>query len=562
MLVTTFTGPPIEGEAGVGSLTFGGFLGELAGRYAERDAIRYVGPGGERITWSYQDLWQQARAVARALVSAGAGRGTRVGIVMGSRPEWIASVWGATMAGGVAVPFNTFSETPELGQLLRHSDVALVLCQAELLRHRYLESILELCPEAATAEPDRIYSNKYPFLRRIVSIGGSIRGAVQSWEAFLVEGLATPEAVIDAILDGTVPTDDAIIIYSSGTTSLPKGVLHTHRGPIRQCWRHGYREQFTPNDRVYCALPLFWTAGFAAILGATLASGACLVITPYVEPRLALRVMAQEAVTIPQGLPKMGSEIMEIQRREQYDLSSLRRYADRFTNEDPTSTVRRAANNASYGSSETFTSATALPFGAPENEILTYGRLVPGNQMRIIEPGSGRCLGVGEEGEIILKGPTLMRAYVKVAPEDTFDADGWFHTGDCGWFDEQGLLHFTGRLSNMIKTSGANVSPQEVEEALLGHPEIDWVAVVGVPDRATGEMVVACVVPRSGAVLSEESVRDFLRGRISSYKIPRRVIFFSNSREIPLTASNKVSVKAAQDLVTARLAADSPQGAR
>jgi acyl-CoA synthetase (AMP-forming)/AMP-acid ligase II len=317
-----------------------------------------------------------------------------------------------------------------------------------------------------------------------------------------------------------------------------------------QSWRHGYREQFTPEDRVYAALPLFWTAGFAAVLGATLASGACLVTTPYFDPSFALRVIEEERITVPQGLPKTGSEMLEAQKKEQRDISSVRRYAYRFTGEDPPGGIARAANNASYGSSETFTSATALPFGAPVDEIVTYGRLAHGNEMRVIDQSAGTSLGIGEEGEIILRGSTLMKGYVKVAPEQTFDGEGFFHTGDLGWFDGHGLLHFTGRINNIVKTSGASVSPLEVEGALLHHPQIDFAAVVGVPDQTLGEMVVACVVVSPEATLTQQSVRDFLRDKLSSYKIPRRVLFFPDPSDLPRTASNKFSVNAIRDLVS------------
>jgi fatty-acyl-CoA synthase len=156
-----------------------------------------------------------------------------------------------------------------------------------------------------------------------------------------------------------------------------------------------------------------------------------------------------------------------------------------------------------------------------------------------------------------------MKGYLKVAPERTLDEEGFFHTGDSGWFDEHELLHFTGRYNNMIKTSGANVSPLEVEEALVSHPDIDEAAVVGIPARTVGELVVACVVPRSGAMLTESSVRESLRGTLSSYKIPRRVLFFSDQSQLPRTASNKFSVNAIRDLVSELLddPANVPAGA-
>jgi len=546
--MSTFNGPPTETETNVGALTFGGFLEELAQKHGDREAIVYAPPHQDRVAWTYRYLWLHAREVAKALIASGVTRGTRIGVLMGSRPEWVSAVWAAAMAGGVAVPFNTFAEPPELGHVLRHSDVSLMLCESHLLQHHYVDAILDLCPEARTAEPGDIHSPDFPFLRRIVSLDGESRGAVQSWEAFLAKGIDVHEEVLDGILRETLPTEEGIIIYSSGTTSMPKGVLHRHRAPMMQCWRHGYREQFTPEDRVYGALPLFWTAGFAAVLGGTLACGACLVLSSYFDPSYALRVMEQERVTTVQCLPNQAAEIAECQAHENRDLSSLRRYAHRFTGEIPPGGAPRLANYASYGSSETFTSATAVPFDAPAEELETYGRLVPGMSMRILDPDSGNPLDYCEEGEIVIKGTAMMIGYVKIPPEQAFDSEGFFHSGDSGWFDKQGLLHYTGRLSNIIRTSGVNVSPLEVEEMLMSQPDVDAAAVVGIPDARLGEMVVACIVPSDGATLTEESVRESLQGALASYKIPRRVLFFS-SDELPRTASEKFNVPAIRSIV-------------
>jgi fatty-acyl-CoA synthase len=549
--MTVFTGPPAQGEPGIGALTFGGFLDEVAARFGDRPAYVWSPEGGERIEWTYRELRAQARAVAKAHVAAGTSRGTRTAVLMATRPEWIAAVWGAAIAGGVAVLFNTFAEARELDHLLRHSDAALVLTQNTLLRHRYVDDLLDLCPEIRTADPGHLASGTYPFLRRVVALDadeGEVKGALQTWQAFLAQGIDVPDEVIDNIVQETTPTDDGVVIYSSGTTSLPKGVLHRHRAPMLQCWRHAHREQFTPEDRVLTGLPFFWTAGFAAALGATLASGACLVTAASFDADHVLQVIEEERVTIVQGPENQDVELRAAQLRDPRDLTSVRRDVYRLTGEPPPDRAPRPASRAAYGSSETFTSATALSEAAPVEQRATSGRLIAGSSIRIVDRECGDLLGPGEEGEILVRGLTLMRGYVKVSPEDTFDDDGYFHTGDLGWIDDDGLLHFTGRIKNMIKTSGANVAPLEVEQLLLRHPDIHRAVVVGVPDPVAGEIVVACVVPCAGASLTPDLVRQHLRSTLSSFKIPRHVLLFSSEDELPRTGSDKFNLPAVRAL--------------
>jgi fatty-acyl-CoA synthase len=550
--MTTFHGPSPEDEPGIGPLTFGGFLDDVAARHGDRLALVYAPAAGRRVAWTYRDLHEQSRAAAKAFISAGVTRGTRVAVLMGNRPEWVAAVWGAAMAGGVSVLFNTFATSRELDHLLRHSDTTIILTEQALLDHHFVEEILDLCPEARRAGPGEILSPRYPFLRRVVVVGTETERDVERWDDFVSAGGAVPDEVLDAVLAATNPIEDGMVIYSSGTTSLPKGVLHRHRAPMLQSWRHAYREQFTPDDRVFCGLPWFWTAGFAAVLGATLASGGAVIATDHFDAAHALQLIEQERVTCVQALPNQAQEIQKILEGAPHDLSSIRRHLYRLTGEPAPNGEPRPADYASYGSSETFTSATALPDDAPVEELSTYGRMIAGSSMRFLDPASGESLGPGEEGEIALKGMTLMRGYVKVPPEDVLDGDGYFHTGDLGWLDERGLLHWTGRITSMIKTSGANVAPIEVEEALEVHPDVKRAAVIGVPDAVAGELVIGCVVRRDGAVVDEDALRTHVRSCLSSYKVPRRILFFEED-EVELTASEKVNLTSLRELVTKRL---------
>jgi acyl-CoA synthetase (AMP-forming)/AMP-acid ligase II len=562
--MTTFSGPPLESEPYVGALTFGGFLDEVVAKFAEREAIVSSVVGQDRVSWSYAELRDRARAVTKALISAGVTRGTRVGLLAACRPEWVAALWGATMSGAVVVPFNTFAERPELEHMLRHSDVTILLTQPALLRHRYLDDFLDLCPDAGSAQPGALYSPSFPFLRRVVAfdVEAAPGGAIQDWNSFLAAGAGVPDNVVDGIVEQTVPTEDAIVIYTSGTTSLPKGALHLHRAAMLQSWRHGHREGLLPGDRLYSAFPLFWSTGITFVLGAVLSTGACLVTAPYFDPEDALRLIEQERVTIVQC---WGHQTIALRGRQLYqthDLSSVRRVggaesALQLTGADPSPDVANRPDRQGYGMSEAFTYISSTPVNAPVAELGYNGRILAGNAVRVVKPDSGAALGEGQEGELIVKGPVLMRAYLKVAPEVTFDEEGYFHTGDSGWVDAQGLLRWTGRLTSLIKTAGANVSPLEVENALLTHPDIKGAAVVGSPDPVVGERVVACVVPREASTLTETQVRNFLRGSLSSYKIPSRVLFFGDN-ELPQTGSNKFDIGAIKKIVS-RLLVDVPR---
>jgi acyl-CoA synthetase (AMP-forming)/AMP-acid ligase II len=214
---------------------------------------------------------------------------------------------------------------------------------------------------------------------------------------------------------------------------------------------------------------------------------------------------------------------------------------------------------AAFGLTETFTIITSTPADAPaEIRDRATGRILPGNAIRIVDPATGEALPSGAQGEIAVAGASLMKGYVKVPREQTFDADGFFRTGDAGWMDEAGELHWTGRTSDMIKTGGANVSPVEIEMELLHHPALIAAGAVGVPHPTLGQIVVVVAVPQEGAAVDEEDVRGFLRGRLASYKIPRRVVFVREA-ELTLTGNQKIKPEDLRVLAAARLASEDAQ---
>jgi acyl-CoA synthetase (AMP-forming)/AMP-acid ligase II len=546
--------PALEVGEELPALTPGSFLARIAARHAEREALVFE---GRRLR--YRELEAESRLLARALIGAGVVKGARVAVLLGSRPEWVAAFFAVGLVGGVFVPVSTFAAPGELDYVLRHSDASLLLLQPQLLSHRYLETLLAAHPELAAREPGQLRCPALPHLRRVVAT--ELRepaGRIETLARLLERGGDVSEELLDAVAAEVAPSDDGVLIYTSGTTARPKAVLHRQRAALLNGLRFARWMGLGPEDRVLSAQPFFWTAGITMSLVATLEAGACLVLQESFDPEGALELIERERVTTLHAWAHQQRALAEHPSAAARDLSALARL-------DPESPLARRARGAggswglqgSYGLSETFTIFATLPADAPlALRQETNGRPLPGNALRIVDPETGRELPAGQPGEIAVKGTTLMRGYHKRDPETFLDADGFFHTGDAGFVDAEGLLHWTGRLSHMIKTGGANVSPLEVEGALLDYEPLKLGLAVGVPHPTLDEAVVLCAVRREDALpVTEEQVRAHLRARLAAYKIPRRVLFF-RSEELAFTGNQKIQYAPLREKALARLEAE------
>ena len=533
--------------------TLGRFLADQAARHGDRPALRFEGR-----TFSYRDLEREARALARGLVGAGVVKGARVALWMGNRPEWVAAAFAVGMLGAVLVPVNTYASPEERDFVLRHGDVAWLLLQTELLRHRFAEELRSDHPAIARARPGALRCPELPQLRGAFALGGlEARGAIEPWPALLQRGEEVSDELLDALVAEVEPPDDAMIIYTSGTTAHAKGVVHLQRTPVLQARRFAELLRYEPGERVFTTYPFFWTAGIAMAIGATLAAGGCLLLLESFEPGAALDLIERERATSVHAWPHQHQALGDHPSAAGRDLASVRKI-------DFATPLARLAGlaedaygtGASYGLSETFTIASMLPADTPlALRRATHGRALPGMELRIVDPESGAPLPTGQPGEIAVRGVVTMRGYQKVAREQVFDPDGWLRTQDGGSLDAEGFLHWTGRLSTLIKTGGANVSPVEIERALAGHPDLEVAIPVGVPHPTLGEAVVLCAVPLAGRRVDEAEIRGFLRERLASYKVPRRVLAFE-APELAYTGNRKVQVEPLRRLALARLAAE------
>jgi acyl-CoA synthetase (AMP-forming)/AMP-acid ligase II len=553
---STIRGIPLADEP-LGALTLGGFLREVCSKYADKEALVFHPPAGPVVRRTYAQVWDEALTVARALVARGVTKETRVGLLATNRPEWVTGMFGIALAGGTCVAMSTFAKGAELEYQLRVGDVSLLLFERSVLDRDFAAELTELCPELATARGD-VQSTRLPFLRRAVCIGDAApAGAFELWSDFL-QGPLAPAPLVEAMAAEVAPTDRGLVFFSSGSTAKPKAIVHAHRAAATQCWRWRHIFAVDPDVRTWTANGFFWSGNFCMALGSTFAAGGCLVLQRHFAPGESLRLMQAERVSLPLAWPHQWARLVEDPAWSDVDLSSLRYVGET----SPLRTHRSVRSNwqepvSAYGNTETLTLNTAHPSGTPPAFAQgNHGLPLPGNTLRIIEPVTGRLLKRGEVGEIAVKGPTLMLGYLRVAVEDIFDDEGFFRTGDSGFVDEEGRLHWQGRLNDIIKTGGANVSPLEIDAVLAECPGLKIAATVGVPHDTLGEIVVACVVPDAtdaGAALDESQVRAFVSKRLSSYKVPRRVLFLQES-DLTLTGSNKVKTAPLRELAARRLA--------
>jgi acyl-CoA synthetase (AMP-forming)/AMP-acid ligase II len=534
-------------------LTLGRFLTDVAARHRDRVAIHFEGRD-----ISYGELEARSRELARGLVGAGVVKGARVAVLMGNRPEWVVSAFAVGLVGGVLVPVNTFASASEFDFILRHSDASLLLMQPSVLKHRFLVELLDAHPEIGQGSPGRIRCTALPQLRHVACLGlDAARGGVEPWDALLARGEGVDDALLDALSDQVEPPDEGILIYTSGTTANPKGVLHTQRAGVLQSWRFADIMRLDPDDRVFTTYPFFWTAGIAMSLGPTLSVGARLLLQETFEAEAALALMESQRATAMHAWPHQTKAMGEHPSAPQRDLSSLRKL-------DFGSSIAQYAGiekdeygtGAAYGLSETFTVASMIPADSPvELRRSTSGRPLPGTSVRIVDPETGEPRATGEEGEIAVKGVTFMRGYYKVLPENYLDENGYFRTQDGGSLDADGYLHWSGRLSNLIKTGGANVSPVEIEETMAKLPGVKVAIPVGIGHPTLGEVIVLCVVPLEDATLGEDQVRQFLRSNLAAYKVPKRVLFF-RADELSYTGNQKIQVEPLREAALARLEAE------
>jgi acyl-CoA synthetase (AMP-forming)/AMP-acid ligase II len=477
-------------------------------------------------TLTYRQLTQQALRFARAAINLGIRRGDRVGLWAPNSYRWIVASLGLHCAGATVVPANTRYRSIEAREIFARVRVNAVFVDDGFLGYRYVDAV-------------RATGDGAPSLGDIPVID------MMKWDDFLASGAAVSEETALAAAEAVEPGDLAEVIFTSGTTGRPKGVMIPH-GPSLDLYTDysriwGLRE----GDRYLVSLPFFHTGGNKAGMIASLMNGLAIVPMAVFDADEAMRLIQQHRVSVMNGSPTIYYSLLESPRRREFDLSSLR-VAATGAAVVPVALVERARTElpfehfiTAYGMTECFGTATMCRWGDSKETIAnTNGRALPGVELRVVDR-DGTVLGPGEPGEIHIRGANVTPGYWEdpVATAETIDADGWLHSGDIGTLDAEGNLKITDRLKDLFFVGGFNVSPAEVEQALAHHPAVAEVAVIGVADERLGEVPKAYVVPRLNTQPTQEEIITWARDRLANFKVPRVVEFVET---LPRNASGKV----------------------
>jgi acyl-CoA synthetase (AMP-forming)/AMP-acid ligase II len=481
---------------------------------------------------TYGELERRSAALAGYFADLGAGKGTRIGVLMPNGTAWPVVAFGASRAGATIVPLSTFLRPPELAAQLRTAGVEHLVLQGEFLGRDYVADLMAISPELVAGT--RLVVEEVPRLR-----------SVTVWDDTLADAPVRAELV--AALDASVrPADDLAIVFTSGSRGTPKGVIHTHGGALAATEAGLDVRRLTRDDRLYIPMPFFWVGGFGTGLLSTLIAGATLLTEARPEPARTLPFLERERVTLFRGWPDQAAALARDPGFAAADLSSLRPGSlDAVMPADQQAGPGQRAGL--LGMTESFGpySGYRLDRTLPPGKEGGCGQVFAGVELQVVDLDTATPVAAGETGELQLRGPNLMRGICGRTRAEVFTEDGWYATGDVGHLDNDGFLFLTGRRDDMFKVRGATVYPSEVEGALHALPAVRRAYVVDVTGEGGGAEVAAVVVLAADAS-ADELARD-AKARLSSFKVPTRWRIIG-ADDVPMTTTGKVDKAGLQQL--------------
>ena len=521
--------------------TIPAFLEEVVRRHGARTAAVFRAAGAR---WTYEQLARRVDRFAAGLLSLGLYKGDRIGIWAPNRPEWLIAQFATARIGLILVNINPAYRASELEYALNRVGAKALITARQLKTSAYLEMLREVAPELDRCPPGRLEAERLPALRTVIQLGPDPAPGCFSFDEVMDRGGGGQRWRLDAISAGLRPNDPINIQFTSGTTGAPKGATLTHRNIVNNAISCARTMRLHPGEALCIPVPLYHC--FGMVLGnlAAAAYGVTMVFPGEAfDAGETLAALDAECCNAVHGVPTMFAAMLDHPEFRRFDLSAMRTGIMAGA-PCPVTLMRRVVRDMgcreitiAYGMTET----SPISFQSNvdddiERRVSTVGRIQPYVEVKVVDE-TGRTTPVGVQGELLTRGYSVMQGYWgdREATREAI-ADGWMRTGDLATIDAQGYCRIVGRSKDMVIRGGENVYPAEIEDFLLTHPDIAAAEVFGVPDERYGEEVCAFVIPRPGRGLTEEGLREFCRGRIAHYKVPRHVRFVT---EMPVTATGK-----------------------
>ncbi len=524
--------------------TLGDWLTHIAEKYPDQPAVA----GGNAFAYrrTYSEFNADCDLYAKAFLALGIGRGDHVAIWATNYPQWLLTLFAAAKIGAVLVTVNTSYKVHEAEYLLRQSDTKmLVLCDG-YKDVNYVDIMRELCPEIATCPRGQLQSKRLPVLKTLVTLDEPVHDGMYNWSELAALAATVSDEQYAEARRGFDCHDVVNMQYTSGTTGFPKGVMLTHYNILNNGKTIGDRMKFTEKDRLCITVPLFHCFGLVLATMASITHATSMVLIDYYSPLKVMRALQDEKCTAVHGVPTMFIGMLNHPQFKEFSFETLRT-GIMAGSPCPIATMQQVIDEMHmheitivYGQTEASPGCTQTTTDdSVERRVNTVGRSFPGVETKIIDPETGATLGPGEIGEFCARGYNVMKGYYKM-PEATaqaIDADGWLHTGDLACVDAEGYYKITGRIKDMVIRGGENIYPKEIEDFLYTHPAIKDVQVIGVPSKAYGEEICACVVLHEGMSATEDDIKAFVKASMAKHKTPSFVLFMDG---FPMNAAGKI----------------------
>lgn len=520
-------------------------IGEwLEYRAQENPDKEYIVFSDRDLRWTFKVFNDRVDRLAKGLLSIGIKKGTHVGIWASNVPDWVTMFYACSKIGAITITVNTNFKKYEAEDLMRKSDMEVLCIIDHEKENNFLDMTYKIIPELKTQERGELRSEKLPKMRSVIFLGSEPHRGMYTVYELMTMGWGVPDEIYNEAKSLCNCHDAINIQYTSGTTGFPKGATLSHYGICNNGYLTGVHLNFTPDTRLCICVPLFHCFGLVLGILNCVVTGCTMVLVERFDPLLVLACIHKEKCTSLYGVPTMYISMLNHPMFDIFDLRSL--HAGIMAGAlCPVPLMKEVESRmhmivtSEYGLTEASPGMTQSRWDDPEEvRFHTVGREFEHSEVKVLDPEGKECE-TGVEGEMCNRGYNNMLGYYN-DPEATaqlIDKNGWLHSGDLGFKDENGNFRITGRIKDMIIRGGENIYPSEIETFIQTMPEVKMVQVVGIPSKKYGEVVGAFIMLHEGCHLHESDVKDYCQDQIARYKIPKYIFF---TKEFPLTGSGKI----------------------